>query len=280
MSTLEVRKIPFAFDGAAFIWNPENPAFSLLMNQITFYVIGFEKYMCKAMRAAESVITDPEVLEEARQFRAQEAVHSLAHREHAKILIEQFPGLQTALDKAIKSYDDLYDEQPLEYHLAYAGGLEATFTPFFKMILDHRDILYSGGDARVASLFLWHFCEEIEHRSSALIVYNHVVGKSWYRIRNIPSFYRHSSGIFKMLAEEFRRNVPGIPEEYYALNPFAGIPRIAKLKSLIGVVDSQMPWHNPDHQTLPDYYQEWLSHWNAGEDVRQIYGKPIKGAVA
>lgn len=280
MSQLEVRKIPFNFDGCDFIWNPEHPAFSIMMNQITFYAIAFEKYLCKAMRNAEERITDPAVLEEARLFRDQEMVHSLAHRVHAKELIRQYPGLESTLDKTIKSYDQLFAEQPLGYHLAYGGGLEAIFTPFFKMILDHRKVLFGGGDARLSSLFLWHFCEEIEHRSSALIVYNHVVGSYWYRLRNTNSFKNHAKSLFVMLREEFIKHVPGVPDEYYQMNPFEGIPRWAKFKSVIGILDSQMPWHDTQNQPLPDYYGEWLGHWNAGEDVIQIYGKPVIPAAA
>lgn len=273
MSNLEVRKIPFSFDGAEFIWNPERPAFSVMMNQISFFVIGFEKYICKAIRAAEPLITDPAVAREAALFFEQEAVHAVAHRKHTRALIDQYPGLQHALDRTISMYDELFDEMPLEFALAYGGGLESVFTPFFKMILDNREVLYGGGDSRVSSLFLWHFCEEIEHRSSALMVYDHVVGRYWYRVRNFRRFVRHAHSIADMLREEFIKHVPGVSAEYFDADPFAAVPRLDKIRSILGIIDSQMPWHNPENQPLPAYYQEWLSLWEAGADVTNIYGK-------
>lgn len=278
MSNLEVRRIPFNFDGAEFIWNPENPAFSIMMNQITFLVIGFERYLCKAIRASEPLITDPVVAEEAKLFFEQEAVHAVAHRKHAKALIDQYPGLQDALDRTISSYDQLMEERPLEFALAYGGGLESVFTPFFKMILDNRDVLFSGGDSRLASLFLWHFCEEIEHRSSALMVYNHVVGRYGYRIKNFRKCVRHVHSIVDMLREEFIKHVPGVPAEYFEIDPLGAVPRLDKIRSMLGIFDSQMPWHNPEKQALPAYYEEWLSHWEAGADVSNIYGKQA-GAI-
>ncbi len=280
MSDLEVRKIPFEFEGAEFIWNPENPAFSIFMNQITFYVIGFEKFACKAMRAAEAVITDPAVAEEARLFREQEIVHSLAHRKHAKALFERYPELEETLNKTIKSFDELFAETSLKYQLAYAGGIEAVFTPFFKMILDNRETLYKGGDARLASLFLWHFCEEVEHRSSALMVYDHVVGSYLYRLRHAWGGLSHSASIMDMIKEDFKKHVHDVPQEYYDLSPYATIPFSAKVKATLGVLDAQMFWHNPDTQPLPDYYDEWMAHWNAGDDVTQVYGKPVTGEPA
>ncbi len=37
MSDLKIRKIPYAFDGVPLFWNPENPGFSLMMKQISFW---------------------------------------------------------------------------------------------------------------------------------------------------------------------------------------------------------------------------------------------------
>ena len=273
MSNLVVRQIDFDVDQAQFIWNPDNPSFSVLMNQITFFVVGFEKYMCRVMRDAEAHITDPAVMEEAIAFRKQEAIHAQKHMRHARALIGQYPALQGVLDKVLASYDDVYNTHPLEYHLAYAGGLEAIFTPFFKMILDHRAVLFEEGDAQVASLFVWHFCEEIEHRSSAYDVYNHLVGSHWYRIRKTGAFQKHTRDLFEMIKGEFESLVKDVPENAYSDNPFARIPIWAQLRSAVGVLASQFPWHDSVNQPLPDYYGEWLGHWQSGADVSQIVGK-------
>ena len=68
------------------------------------------------------------------------------------------------------SYNDLVATHPWSFTPPPAN-LEATFTPMFKVILDHRESLFGGGDARVASLMMWHFVEEIERRSSGLLLY-------------------------------------------------------------------------------------------------------------
>jgi predicted metal-dependent hydrolase len=274
VTDLKIRRIPFSFENVPFIWNPENPGFSMAMNKLSFFAVGFEKYICQAMRDVEARITDQAILEEARAFRQQESIHSLAHRKHVKALIDQYPGLQAALDKTIESYDDLYASKPLDYHLAYIGGLESIFTPSFKLLLDHRHLLFEGGDARVASLLLWHFCEEIEHRSSGLVIYNHVVGKYFFRVRNFKNFMAHVKEVTDMLGEEFKRHVPGLTEDLFDPKSTSSIklPRMAKLRSTYGILMSQMPWHNPDHQPLPDYYAQWSHRYDSGEDMTQTYG--------
>ena len=282
MSNLEVRKFDWDFEGIPFIWNAEQPRFSVLMNQITFVIISFERYITKAMREAEAEgrITDEAVKTEARLFGQQEGVHAAAHMKHARALIAQYPGLQSILDRCQESYDEQFEAQPLEYHLAYAGCMEAIFTPFFKMILDHREILFSGGDERLSSMLLWHFCEEIEHRSSALMVYDHVVGSYRYRFTNSRPMRAHVRALFSMAVEEFKKHVPDVPHSAYEGNPFASVPRRATMRSAIGILASQAPWHDPEHQPLPDYYDEWIGRYTGGEDVMRLYGKPPVGVVS
>jgi hypothetical protein len=273
MSDLKIRRIPFQFDGVDFIWNPQNPGFSIQMNKVSFFVIGLEKYFCQAVRDAEPLIKNPEVLAEAKAFRVQEGLHSAAHRRHVNALIARYPGLQTALDKIVLHFDKVYEEKSLQYHLAYAGGLESIFTPNFKMMIDNRDALFGGGDARVASLFLWHFCEEIEHRRSALMVYDEVVGKYWYRLGNFLSHMKHVGAGIELLEREFKQHVPGVPDEYYSGPSYKSVPLGERVLAVIGVLASQMPWHRAESQKIPAYFYEWNDRYERGEDMTQVYGR-------
>lgn len=271
MSDLKIRRIDWNFDGVEFIWNPENPAFSVMMNSISFLVLGLEKYFCRAMKDAEAHITDPAILAEAKLFNTQEMIHSKAHYKHVKALIARYPGLKEAMDISLAGFDEIYETEDLKYHLGYAGGLEASFTPSFGLIINHRRSLFSGGDPRVAALFLWHFCEEIEHRSSAITVYNHVIGDPIYRLLNVRRFYKHSIGLGKQLRDSFLRQVPNLKEEWFdQKSAYRDLPRGDKLRTTLGILMSQWPWHDPEHATLPPYYSEWTERYNRGEDMRDL----------
>lgn len=280
MSDLKLRRIPFTFEGVDFIWNRDNPVFSILMNKISFFAIGFEKYICQVVRDAEPLIKDPEVLAEARAFRAQESIHSFAHRKHVKALIERYPGLQNTLDRVVGDFDALYEEQSLKFHLGYVGGLESVFTPLFRMLIDHRDVLFEKGDARVASLFLWHFFEEIEHRSSGLMIYDEVVGNYLYRIRNYRRYMRHANGLFEMMDDEFIKHVPDVPASYYKMKTNHPLPLRSRIRSFVGMMAAQLPWHNPVHEKLPDYFWEWSKRYDDGEDMSRTCGTQEASAPA
>jgi predicted metal-dependent hydrolase len=283
MIDLKIRRIPFDLEGTDFVWNKADPAFAITMNKVSFFAIGFEKYICQVMNDAEALITDSRILQECKDFRVQESIHSMAHRKHAKALIAQTPALQAAVDRCVEMYDQLYAEQDIKYHLAYVGGLESIFTPSFKLMLDNRDPLFAGGDARVASLFLWHFCEEIEHRSSGLAVYDHVYGAYWYRVRRFTAFMKHVGLVIAAITEEFQKAFPDLPGEWFTRYSNYKMPRLGKLRSMLGITLSQMPWHNPEHQPLPEYFHEWSARYDRGEDMTRAYGigaAPVLAAAA
>ena len=270
MGDLMVRKLPFNFDDVAFDWHPGNQPFAMMMNAVTVQVIGFEHYMCKAMRDAEKFITDPAILAEARAFNAQEMVHSQAHKKHLKALLGRYPGLQEVLDGSLARYDEIYKSENLHFHLAYAANIEATFTPLFGTIIEHREALFGGGDPRIAALMLWHFCEEIEHRSSALMIYNHVVGSRFYRMQQLPKVLRHIKNDVAEIHAGFAKHVPGAPT-CGTKGAFSRIPKWPMRKMILGIIESQMPWHNPARGRVPAYYGAWRNRYENGEDMTVEY---------
>ncbi|WP_242424769.1 metal-dependent hydrolase, partial [Frankia sp. EI5c] len=208
MTALQVRRVPFDFEGdVPFLWNPDNPDFSLQMNATGVIAIAFEKYIVAAVREAIPQLTDPGVAAEADAFLRQEAQHASAHRQHMRALIRRYPGLRGTLDAALALYDELLESRPLKFHLAYIADLESAFTPTFKLFLDHEERLFRPGDERVASLFLWHFTEEVEHRSSGLRIYREFGGEA-YRLRVLPAVARHINRLIRVVAEGFDEHVP------------------------------------------------------------------------
>lgn len=301
MTDLQVRKMNFAFDeyDVPFLWNPENPAFSSMANAVSFLAIGFEKMIVNMILQAKPLITDPVVAEEADAFMRQEGQHSTAHRQHVKGLIRNYPGLQETLDEVIGAFDKLTRDTPLEYRLAYTADLEATFTPVFKLMLDNDSALFRPGDDRVASLFIWHFVEEVEHRSSALIIFDSVVGSDVYRMRVAPSVFKHVLDVIKLASASFNKHVPLEERKVDALAMFAryrrmqtlrkwvpglrptndgpmprafdDLPLREQLTALTGIVRSQLPGHNPAHEKLPALAGEWFERYDAGYDVQRWY---------
>lgn len=294
MTKLEVRRPRFDFtEDVPFVWNPDRPAFSFAMNATSILAIGFEQMIVAAVREAMPRIGDPAVAEEATAFLRQEAQHSSSHRKHVSALIRSYPGMQRVFDDALAWFDDLSHTASVEFRLAYVADLEATFTPSFKLMLDNEHLLFRPGDDRVASLFLWHFVEEVEHRSSALVVYDAVVGNPWYRMRVLPRVVKHMLGALELIADGVNAHVPlddrgvdartllpsyvlerarqRLRREPVAAPMMAGVPLRQKLVAGVRVLRSQTPFHDPADDVLPAFADEWFARWERGGDVVRWY---------
>lgn len=307
MTDLEVRRIRFDFDSdqVPFLWSPENPAFSFRINAISIIAICFEKMIVAAVREAMPLITEPSVAAEAEAFLRQEAQHASAHRQHVRALIKSYPGLQQTFDDAVACFDELTETTTLAFRLAYIASLEVTFAPTFKMMLDNEATLFRPGDDRVASLLLWHFVEEIEHRSSALVIYNAVVGSNWYRLRSLPGVIKHLAKVLPIITEGVNAHVPieerlvdarillpnyRMREALRRLSPFGkdksepmvpaamgSVPRKHKRAAIVGVMLSQMPFHDPKDVALPEFADRWFDRFERGDDVSRWYSSERTG---
>ncbi|MEB4209531.1 metal-dependent hydrolase [Mycobacterium sp. 94-17] len=183
------------------------------------------------------------------------------------------------------SYERLTATKPLAWRLAYTAVVENTFTPYFKVFLDHDDTLFAPGDERVASLFLWHFCEGIEHRSSAMIVYKAAVEDRYmFRLRTIVDVIRHLGEIMSIMHEGFREHVPAadggelarLMPNGFSRRAFVDSVRAAKelmgpeqttyheasrremVEMLWGLIRSQGPNHDPKFEKLPTLARRWF----------------------
>jgi predicted metal-dependent hydrolase len=284
MTDLEIRKVRFDLDGdVPFLWNPANPTFSVFTNVLSIIAIVFEKFIVAATREAIPLITDAEAKSEADAFLRQEAQHASAHRQHIRALARRHPGIEETLAEATRCFEQLTDTAPLEFRLAYTANLEATFTPLFKLTL------FAPGDERVASLFLWHFVEEVEHRSSALIVYDALVRSRSYRVRALPAIIKHINQAFMIVLNGFNQHVPEsdrIIDAHTVIRAFSwnalrrqrlappSLAHVRKREKLIAglrILQSQWPRHNPTHQPLPQFADRWFCSYNKGVNVAHWY---------
>jgi predicted metal-dependent hydrolase len=299
MTELVIRRIRWEFDDTVpFMWQPQNPNFGIFCNVFTFIAVPFEKYLIKALSQAQDRFAEsPGVMAEADAFLRQEGQHAAAHRKHMTALVSRYPALERAYEGATLAFDALIAEHPVEFHAAYIANLEATFTPLFKVILDNRDSLFAGSDQRVASLMTWHFVEEIEHRSSGLILYRHLSPDPWYRVKRIRDTFRHIGAVaadiagiiddvvpleergasakdlmsIGLLVDEFKYRGPGGARRRARSGGcptlFHSVPTADLAKMVWRLALSQAPNHDPRDQPLPDWADTWMAEYARGTDM-------------
>ncbi|WP_078327160.1 metal-dependent hydrolase [Mycobacteroides salmoniphilum] len=311
MAVPEYRRMNFEFGDAPvpFLWNPANPGLSVQMNAVSFLAVAWERYITMAVKGIQQSIHDPQVRAEAKVFLNQEGQHSSAHRKHVLALCARYPNLQSVLDHAVNRFDKLRAEESTRFHVAYMANIEATFPALFGVIVDYQSELFSHGDQRVASLMLWHFMEEIEHKSSALAIYQATESSRWYRTSVMWKSLQHMGSVFQDILAEFRETLPAefakiaASEEHVrptqigrselashlpfrrrqrdtavAESPYAQVPGRRILALFARILLSQTPLFNPERERPPAGYRTWMQQYSIGTDMTRYVGQPA-GAI-
>ena len=275
MSDITVRHIDFSFDGdIPFHWNPGNPQWGNFVNLITMIVPAFEKYVIRSTRAAIPRLGNTRLKRDADLFCRQEAQHSKHHIQHIKVLTGQYPGLQEVAEQVMASYDQLFESESLEFHLAYAAMAELYLGPMASFVTENRQALMGQGDSRIASFILWHFIEEFEHRNAALDICNDVVGSFRFRVKCFPKIARHLNHVKSIVLAGFDEHVPqpaNGPKNSAIGDMFASAPTGKTLRLYYELLCTLLPYHRPDTIREPDWVRQWHRDYWAGVDMTRYF---------
>jgi predicted metal-dependent hydrolase len=244
------RRVPFQYRrDTALHWNPGRPEFSQMVNAASLAMPYLEPYLIKTMREARPLIRDPALAEELDLYCRQEAAHFQAHRKFNEELKALRPETIGKIEDVLANdYAKFGRERSLRFNLAYAEGFESMALALGHMLINDRAYLFGGAESSVASLVLWHFVEEIEHKNVAFDVFAHVSGSYVWRI--IGLFYatthitRRTRAGYRLLLEDdglwrdgrsrltllrvgFRVIVKILPRFMRVLSPFYHPSRVA-----------------------------------------------------
>ncbi len=182
MDTITVRQMPFEFPDEidpVFIEGDHRQSFAFIAASLL--LPHLEPYLIRSMKAAEKHVTDPKVLVGLKAFAAQEGQHYRMHMKfNAAIRRSGFPGLEALERELADDYQRFTQTRSLRFNLAYAEGFEALTMNAIKFMMEPDGF---GEDLPVfMQMIEWHFVEELEHRTVAFDVYDHVCGGYPYRL--------------------------------------------------------------------------------------------------
>lgn len=141
-----------------------------------------EKGFIDSIRHYEDQITNPKLLNEIRGFYQQEGIHSREHRRYNKILCEQRGYDHDAMEGVYLDTQAKAEENPdvtPKVMLASTVALEH-FTGSMAEIMLSTDFM-DNVEPTIKELWLWHSVEELEHKSVAFDVFNHISGNNKMR---------------------------------------------------------------------------------------------------
>lgn len=184
------RRVRFDFRSTPLEWIPGHPFASHFINEINLLLPGGERWFCKVFNQALPLVTDEKLAEDVRLFIRQEAMHAQAH---AKAVVEYLDahGIETQsnLDQEDWIFSVLLGDEPagltvpaaaqhqwLLFRLGIIAGIEHMTCVLGNYALRNRAWDDAGADPTLLDLLRWHGAEEVEHRSVAFDLYQHLGG--------------------------------------------------------------------------------------------------------
>ena len=243
MSDITPRKIDFEFpDDTPLYALPSMPRISLFIAAFSLTMPYLEPYLIRMYLKVqrENLVDDEALLEDIKAFSQQEGNH---YRNHARIneiirskFDDQTAAELLAIEQELKQdYEDFLENRSMKFNLAYAEGFEA-MTCAVAINSANRVDDSEAPKQGWAGLLDWHALEEVEHRTVAFNVYNHVYGDYAYRvIGGIKAQAHYLYAIHKfyrvMLKARGMRMLPYIP--WFILGGH------------VRYLNTLMPWYNP-----------------------------------
>jgi predicted metal-dependent hydrolase len=188
MADITPRKIRFEYeDTIDFAFGDDMFGTQMQLLGLSLTMPYLEPYLIRTMKAALKEITDPQLAEDVRHFSMQEGHHYRNHATFNDVVRKQFDDETADKIRAIEAaleadYQRFTKTKSLKFNAAYAEGFEA-MTCAGALSMAEQDgfamaeTLLPGGE-----LWAWHMAEEIEHRTVAFDVFEHLVGSYPYRI--------------------------------------------------------------------------------------------------
>jgi predicted metal-dependent hydrolase len=179
---LHVRNLKFDVgDEVPRYWHGGKRAITLFFNNLSVFFPAGERFFISAVKAHVGLVKDPELLEQARAFCAQEGIHSREHIRYNEMLRDQGYPVEAMERRVERILARVTRRTTPMGRLAATSALEHFTALLAHFVLkDHR--LLEGAHPVMAALWRWHSAEENEHKAVAYDVYRQAGGSYIERV--------------------------------------------------------------------------------------------------
>jgi predicted metal-dependent hydrolase len=193
---LRARRTRFDLSETPLHWVPDDPLATHVMNVLHIMLPPGERWFCDVYREALPLITDEKLRTDMKGFMGQEATHARAHEAGREYLARYGIDTDRTMAQAEWARRNLGSATPfgrtvpkplrktwLITRLSIIAAVEHFTAVLGDWILNESAALdAAGADAAMLDLLRWHGAEEVEHRSVAFDVYQHVSGNYLRRL--------------------------------------------------------------------------------------------------
>jgi predicted metal-dependent hydrolase len=198
-TTIRPRRVRFDWEGTPLHWVPGDPQTTHTVNVLHLLLPAGERWFVDVYRQALPLVTDDRLRDDMKGFMGQEAVHSRAHTLVLDHLAAQgidttpftervdwmFAHLLGDVEIAGRPAPAWLRRAWLRQRLAIIAAIEHFTAVLGMWVLDSPGLDEAGADPVMLDLVRWHGAEEVEHRSVAFDVFEHLAGGYLRRVETM-----------------------------------------------------------------------------------------------
>lgn len=280
-----IRRIQFEYpDDLPVHWHPDKLEWSQVVNACSLLMPYLEPFLIDSVRQAQPLMEDPALQEEAKAYIGQEANHYRQHRNFNEIVINQGYEELRQYEQLLTEDYERFRKRDLRFRLAYTAGFETMALAIGHMLVNHRRFFFEGADPAVSSLVLWHFVEELEHKTSAFYIYQYLYGGSvtgyLYRAYRLITTIGHTVGRSRQAFRQIMR-IDGLHRDRRSWWRSRWLMLRISLWVLPKLLHGALPWHRPERINDPRWVKEWSALYDSDAggvallDTNRIKGGPV-----
>jgi hypothetical protein len=271
MHPIPVRSMKFAVPSAQEfhpLYIAGSAALSYSHSAFGLYVALLEPFAVKALRRVLPKIADEALRERLDRFCRQEAQHYQRHIDFNKVVLAHgYPGLEERIEALRQEMDAFLKDADDRKAVAYVEGFESYTTQFALRMIESGLYDHKRTHPAFGALFKWHMLEEIEHRTVAFDVYEHLYGGYLYRVRMCWYTQGHMLAFMRECADLMSAIDVGRYGERHRIGrrqafQMALFPLGMRLRSML-------PGYTPRQHQVPESIARLSAHFSAlAENVR------------
>jgi len=288
---LRQRRVQFDWSRTPLHWIPGQPYASHFINEINMLLPAGEFWFCKLYNQALPLVKDTKLREDVQGFIRQEAMHARAH-DGAIAGYLAAHGIET--DSYMRRINWLFEvaladapfgrrlprparRQWLLFRLGLVAAVEHMTCVLGKYALDNRRWDEAGADPVLLDLVRWHGAEEVEHRSVAFDLYQHLGGSYPTRYYLMTLTFPLVFGLWVAGAAYLMRQDPALAgRKPSVLRPWIWLEwqrqaRTGLLPSVFWLAAQELrylnPWYHPEHEASTEEALAYLARSPAAQKL-------------
>ncbi|WP_338695882.1 metal-dependent hydrolase [Streptomyces sp. Q6] len=220
---LKARPVSFAWDKTPLHWLPDDPFTTHTINVLHLLLPAGERWFVHVYQQVLPLIRDDRLREDVIGFIGQEAMHSQAHDEVLPHLREQGLDPTPYTAQVDWFFEKLLGDRTLPpgkartwwllERVALIAAIEH-YTAFLgNWVLNADELDRRGADPTMLDLLRWHGAEEVEHRSVAFELFQHIDGSYRRRARTWATAFTALVFLWQRGTRFFMENDPTLPDD-------------------------------------------------------------------